>query len=48
MTRVEGLFPRAASALAAVFLIGAATSASAQSARVAGFRPSKAGFKFTN
>jgi hypothetical protein len=45
--RVEGLFSRAA-ALAAVFFIGAATSASAQNARVPGFRPSKSGFKFVN
>jgi hypothetical protein len=48
MQTVERIVPRAASLLAAVCLVGAASSASAQSARVAGFRPSKSGFKFTN
>ena len=48
MQRVGRTVPRKAAILAAVFAIGAASSASAQSARVPGFRPSKSGFKFTN
>jgi hypothetical protein len=48
MQRVGRAVPRAASLLAAVFSIGAAASVSAQSARVPGFRPSTAGFKFAN
>jgi hypothetical protein len=48
MQTVERIFRGAASTLAAVLLAGAATSASAQSARVPGFRPSKSGFKFVN
>jgi hypothetical protein len=48
MQTVERIVPRAAWLLAAVFLVGASSTASAQSARVAGFRPSTSGFKFTN
>lgn len=48
MLTVERLFRRAVAALAVGLLAGAAAPASAQSARVPGFRPSKSGFRFVN
>jgi hypothetical protein len=48
MRRVERFWRQAGSVAAAALLVGAASPAFAQSARVAGFRPSKSGFKFAN